>query len=152
MEYMTEFTPYRSLIGGALIGLSMVLFLWLNGRIAGVSGIIHGISFKKSNFQFWRIAFLAGLIMGGVTYFYLPEIQFKPRYDYPVFLLLIGGIFVGFGTQLAKGCTSGHGVCGIARFSKRSIVATMTFMVFGALTVYISVSYTHLTLPTKRIV
>ncbi|MGT3155912.1 YeeE/YedE family protein [Legionella pneumophila] len=137
MDYITLFTPYLSAIGGLLIGLSAVLFLWLNGRIAGISGMIHGLCPPEKPFTVWRIAFLFGLAVAGLFYFVSPVVQFPLRTHYPVFLLLIGGFFVGFGTRMGQGCTSGHGVCGLARFSKRSFIATLLFILSAMITVYL---------------
>ncbi|HAT6936049.1 TPA: YeeE/YedE family protein [Legionella pneumophila] len=137
MDYITLFTPYLSAIGGLLIGLSAVLFLWLNGRIAGISGMIHGLCPPEKPFKVWRIAFLFGLAVAGLFYFVSPVVQFPLRTHYPVFLLLIGGFFVGFGTRMGQGCTSGHGVCGLARFSKRSFIATLLFILSAVITVYL---------------
>ncbi|HAT1660225.1 TPA: YeeE/YedE family protein [Legionella pneumophila] len=137
MDYITLFTPYLSAIGGLLIGLSAVLFLWLNGRIAGISGMIHGLCPPEKPFTVWRIAFLFGLAVAGLFYFVSPVVQFPLRTHYPVFLLLIGGFFVGFGTRMGQGCTSGHGVCGLARFSKRSFIATLLFILSAVITVYL---------------
>ena len=133
---MHNFTPISALIGGSLIGLSSVLLLWLNGRIAGVSGIFHGLFPPQKNDFSWRVLFLIGLIVGSFIYYLLPEIHFTPRTHYPIYLLIISGILVGIGTKISGGCTSGHGVCGIARLSLRSIVATIVFFIFGLLTVY----------------
>jgi len=135
--YITEFTPYHGAIGGALIGLSAVFFLWFNGRTAGISGIIHGLCPPKNNGSHWRLAFLIGLVIGGLSYFILPSVHFSLRSDFSKSILLIGGFLVGFGTRMGNGCTSGHGVCGIARFSKRSIVATLVFIVTAMVTVFI---------------
>ncbi|AMV13461.1 Predicted transporter component [Legionella pneumophila] len=137
MDYITSFTPYLSAIGGLLIGLSAVLFLWLNGRIAGISGMIHGLFPPEKPFPAWRIAFLLGLAAAGLIYFISPVIQFPLRTHYPVFLLLISGFLVGFGTRMGQGCTSGHGVCGLARFSKRSFIATLLFSLSAMITVYL---------------
>ncbi|HAT1970502.1 TPA: YeeE/YedE family protein [Legionella pneumophila] len=137
MDYITSFTPYLSAIGGLLIGLSAVLFLWLNGRIAGISGMIYGLCPPEKPFPVWRIAFLLGLAAAGLIYFISPVIQFPLRTHYPVFLLLIGGFLVGFGTRMGQGCTSGHGVCGLARFSKRSFIATVLFILSAMITVYL---------------
>lgn len=136
MDFITQFTPYRSLIGGMLIALSSVCFLLVNGRIAGISGLIHGLLPPDNPFPLWRIAFLMGLIWGGLFYFLIPSIHFTPRTHYPVLLLLIGGFFVGFGTRMGNGCTSGHGVSGIARFSLRSLIATATFIITGMISIY----------------
>lgn len=137
MDYITYFTPYRALIGGSLIGLSAVLFLYFNGRIAGVSGFVHGLCPPERTFPLWRIAFLFGLAIGGLFYFVIPLIQFKLRTHYPIFLLLLGGFLVGFGTRMGQGCTSGHGVCGLARFSLRSIIATILFVFSAMFMVYL---------------
>lgn len=137
MEYLTEFTPYRGLIGGGVIGISAILFLGLNGRIAGMSGLLHGLCPPGQSVDYWRIIFILGLLTGGVSYFLVPAIQFPLRMDYPIYLLLLGGFCVGFGTRMGQGCTSGHGVCGIARLSLRSFVATLVFVLSGMITVYI---------------
>jgi uncharacterized protein len=134
---MQNFTPISALIGGALIGSSAVLMLWLNGRIAGVSGIFHGLfSFRKGDFS-WRASFLVGMIAGCCLYYFVPQIHFTPRTHYPVMLLILSGFLVGIGTRLSGGCTSGHGVCGIARLSTRSFVATLIFFLMGVITVYL---------------
>lgn len=133
---MQNFTPISALIGGSLIGLSIVLLLWLNGRIAGISGIFHGIFTPHRNDFLWRILFLIGLMIGSLTYSIFPQIQFVPREHYPIVLLVSAGFLVGIGTRLSGGCTSGHGICGIARMSPRSLVATTVFFVFGLLSVY----------------
>ncbi|HGL8945890.1 TPA: YeeE/YedE family protein [Legionella pneumophila] len=137
MDYITPFTPYLSAVGGLLIGLSAVLFLWLDGRIAGISGMIHGLCPPEKPFTVWRIAFLFGLAAAGLFYFVSPVVQFPSRTHYPVLLLLIGGFLVGFGTRMGQGCTSGHGVCGLARFSKRSFIATLLFILSAVITVYL---------------
>ncbi len=133
---MQNFTPISALIGGSLIGLSTVLLLWLNGRIAGVSGIFHGLFPPRKNEFLWRVLFLIGLIVGSLIYYLLPQIHFAPRTHYPIFLLLLSGFLVGIGTKLSGGCTSGHGICGIARMSSRSFIATIIFFIFGLLSVY----------------
>lgn len=133
---MENFTPISALLGGSLIGLSIVLLFWLNGRIAGVSGIFHGLFPPHKNDFLWRMLFIIGLISGGLIYHLLPQIHSTPRTHYPVFLLLLAGILVGIGTKLSGGCTSGHGVCGLARMSTRSITATIIFFIFGLLSVY----------------
>ena len=133
---MEGFTPVAGLAGGVLIGLAAVMLLLLTGRIAGISGIfsnaIHGGSGSAL-----RWLFLAGLIAGAFLHQWLTGAQLPVRVlDWP--FLVAGGLLVGFGTRLGSGCTSGHGVCGIARFSPRSIVATATFMGFGILTVFVT--------------
>ena len=133
---MQNFTPISALIGGSLIGLSAVLLLWQTGRIAGISGIFHGLfPIQKEDF-FWRISFLIGLVLGTWIYFVFPQVHFSPRAHYPKSLLVLSGFIVGVGTRLSSGCTSGHGVCGIARLSPRSFLATVVFFGFGFLTVY----------------
>lgn len=134
---MQNFTPISALIGGSLIGLSTVLLFWLNGRIAGISGIFHGLFPPHKNEFLWRALFLIGLIMGSLIYYAFPQIQFIPRTQYPIPLLVCSGILVGIGTKLSGGCTSGHGICGIARMSARSFIATIIFFIFGLLTVYV---------------
>jgi uncharacterized membrane protein YedE/YeeE len=133
---MQNVTPVSALIGGSLIGLSAVLLLAYNGRIAGISGIFHGLYPPRKTEFLWRILFLIGLVIGSQSYYLLPSIHFVPRTHYPVALLIIAGFLVGIGTKLSGGCTSGHGVCGMARLSPRSIVATIIFFLFGLLTVY----------------
>jgi uncharacterized membrane protein YedE/YeeE len=123
--------------GGALIGLAAVLLLALNGRIAGISGILAGVITSRDRLErSWRVIFLVGLITGPALYqlFYAP-LRLQVISSIPA--LLAAGLMVGFGTRLGSGCTSGHGVCGIARLSPRSIVATAVFMLFGILAVYL---------------
>ena len=122
--------------GGVLIGLGAVLLLWSIGRIAGISGIASGALEGPHGDRAWRIAFLAGMMLAGaIALQFLPA---PPRVQTgPTPLLLAAGFLVGFGTRLGNGCTSGHGVCGIARLSPRSIVATGVFMATGVITVFI---------------
>lgn len=130
------FTPWTALIGGALIGLAAVLFLFLHGRIMGVSGILSGLVSPLKGDLSWRVTFLAGLIAAPVLAKILglmPPIEISAG----VIELVIAGLLVGFGTTLGSGCTSGHGVCGIARLSPRSIVATCVFVGVGMATVYL---------------
>ena len=129
-------TPLSSLAGGVLIGLAAALLLSMNGRIAGISGILSGI--LKSSFKdnAWRVYFLIGLVASPLIYALwapLPEVRVTTETG----LLVSAGLLVGLGTRMGSGCTSGHGVCGIARLSPRSIVATMVFMAAGMATVYI---------------
>lgn len=133
---MQNFTPVSALIGGSLIGVSTIILLWLNGRIAGVSGIFHGLFPPHKNDIVWRILFLIGLMTGSLIYYLLPQIHFIPRTHYPISLLIFSGFLVGLGTKLSGGCTSGHGICGIARMSSRSITATIIFFIFALLSVY----------------
>jgi uncharacterized membrane protein YedE/YeeE len=131
---MENFTPVSALIGGVLIGLASAMFLWLNGRIAGISGIAAGAITMNSSESSWRFLFLFGLVAGVGLYRFaggpLEDIQITSSMP----LLIIGGLLVGFGTKMGAGCTSGHGVCGLARFSPRSLLATLTFMIVAAIT------------------
>ena len=131
---VANFTPASALIGGALIGISAALLLWLNGRVAGVSGIMHGALLRRRDT--WRWLFLAGLVAGAGGWLWLAPPAFAPRSGFPVPLLLLAGVLVGFGTALGGGCTSGHSVCGISRLSARSIAATLTFMLAGMISVF----------------
>jgi uncharacterized membrane protein YedE/YeeE len=134
---MENFTPYSALAGGILIGIASALLLFFNGRIAGISGIMNGVFFAPKNDRAWRLLFLAGLVAGGLLLRWIAPGFNTPRQGYPLELLAGGGFLVGFGTRLANGCVSGHGVCGIARLSIRSIAATLTFIAAGMLTVYV---------------
>ena len=131
---MTEFTPLAAAAGGTLIGLSAVLLLWLNGRIAGISGILYGLFTRESGERNWRFLFVFGLILGGLLYQLTTQNALSTRSDFPVYLLAIAGLLVGIGSRLGSGCTSGHGVCGISRLSLRSALATATFVVVGMVT------------------
>ena len=117
-----------ALAGGVLIGLSATLLLWLNGRVAGVSGILNGMVFPRSGDVAWRGAFLAGLVVAGGLYMAFVPGAPVPRADLPRGGLLLAGLLVGFGTRMGNGCTSGHGVCGLGRLSMRSLAAVLTFM------------------------
>ena len=131
------FTPASALIGGAIIGAAAALFAVLNGRVAGVSGILGGLARPQAGDISWRIAFVAGLIAAPLAWGLLaalPEI----RVDASVPVLVAAGLLVGVGTRYGGGCTSGHGVCGVSRMSPRSIVATLAFMAAGFATVYVA--------------
>lgn len=134
---MTEFTPWTSLAGGGLIGLAAVMLMGLHGRIAGLSGIVTGILPPFAKDWAWRAAFLAGAILAPALMVGLGGAEVPFDSPVPVLWTLIGGVIVGIGVQLGGGCTSGHGVCGMARLSPRSIVATLVFMVTTAATVFI---------------
>jgi uncharacterized membrane protein YedE/YeeE len=127
--------PYLSAtMGGLLIGISASLMLILNGRITGMSGIFYHALTEGRSAGSWRWSFIGGLLSGGLVLLFLnPEI-FRNNLNRPDAILILAGVLVGFGTRLAGGCTSGHGVCGISRLSLRSIWATMTFIAFGMLT------------------
>ncbi len=130
------FTPASALIGGAIIGAAVALFVVLNGRIAGVSGILGGLMRPQSGDLSWRIAFVAGLIAAPLAWGLLSALpQIRIDATYPV--LAAAGLLVGVGTRYGGGCTSGHGVCGVSRASPRSIAATLAFMATGFATVYV---------------
>ena len=133
---MEHFTPISSLVGGALMGLSASLLLVLSGRLTGVSGIVSGSVRGNRGDRAWRALFVAGLVLGGLLMTWLRpgSVQSTPR---GLLVTAIADVLVGFGAQLGGGCTSGHGICGMGRLSKRSIVATMTFMATGAATVFV---------------
>ncbi len=130
------FTPWSALSGGLLIGLAAAMFVLLNGRIAGISGVLGGL-FKPTRGDLgWRVAFIGGLIGAPLVYAIfstLPSVQIDAGYG----ALLVAGFLVGVGTRLGSGCTSGHGVCGLSRLSARSLVATATFMAAGFVTVFV---------------
>lgn len=140
---MESFTPYSALAGGVLIGLSASLLLWANGRIAGISGIARGLFSGGREAFWWRALFLAGLVAGAWLVYVFGKhngdasVVPHSRPGFPPVLLIAGGLAVGFGTALARGCTSGHGVCGLARLSPRSFVATLTFLLAGIAMTYV---------------
>ncbi len=124
----------QSLAGGALIGAAAsLLFLW-NGRLFGVSGIVGGALSPKRGDTAWRYALLVGMVTGGAVLFSFAPETFDPTPVRPLWAIAAAGLLVGFGTRLGGGCTSGHGICGISRLSKRSFVATLTFMAAGIAT------------------
>lgn len=126
-----------ALAGGAIIGIASALLLAMNGRIAGISGILGGVVWPSKGESAWRSLFLAGLIAGGGAAFFLMPERFDASAAPGLPWVAIAGLLVGVGTQLGGGCTSGHGVCGISRLSPRSIVATLTFMSTGIATVFV---------------
>ena len=129
----------NALIGGALIGLSATMMLRLNGKIAGISGIVESSFFGfKLKENYWQIVFLAGLILGGLGLVLFYPDSLVNTFEQKFWLVSLGGLLVGFGTRLGSGCTSGHGVCGVSRLSVRSIVATLSFMAAGFLTVAVT--------------
>ena len=132
---MANFTPISAAIGGALIGLSAVLLMLLNGRIAGVTGVFAGLIDPMSTDRLWRAAFIAGLIAAPLSAVLLGYPVPLPQMPGNVVTIVAGGLLVGFGTRLGSGCTSGHGICGIARISPRSIAATCAFMAAAILVV-----------------
>jgi len=132
---LNNFTPYQSLGGGVIIGLAVSILLLFKGKVAGVSGILYQL-LKPHTVQLgWRAAFILGLVISPFIwslYAELPAIQVTASYP----LLIVSGLLVGLGVSFANGCTSGHGICGMARLSKRSTIATSTFMASGFITVY----------------
>lgn len=135
---MDGFTPLSATLGGVMIGASAALFLLLNGRIAGISGILGGLLAPPSREAGWRAAFLAGLVLAPLVYVGLGGSLPPVTVDASFPLLVIAGLLVGFGARLGAGCTSGHGVCGIGRGSPRSLAATGTFMAVAILTVFVT--------------
>lgn len=121
------------LVGGVLIGVSALLLLWLSGRIAGVSGIVGGLITAPAGDRGWRLAFLAGLGLGGLALLLLLPSALPKSLDAPWPLIVVAGLLVGYGARAANGCTSGHGVCGLGRRSSRSLVAVVVFMTTGVL-------------------
>jgi uncharacterized protein len=131
---MSDFTPWSGLGGGALIGLSASLLLLGAGRVAGVSGITVGAFSSEPAERNWRVAFLVGLVAAGLGAVIIQPAAIAPA-PRSLLWLAIAGLFVGVGTRLGSGCTSGHGVCGMSRLSPRSLVATLLFLLSGMLTV-----------------
>lgn len=130
------FTPWSSLIGGMLIGLAAAMFVLLNGRIAGISGVLGGLLTPLRGDVLWRVAFVVGIVAAPLAYSFvlaLPSVQIDAGYA----ALVAAGLLVGVGTRYGAGCTSGHGVCGLSRLSLRSLMATGTFMGTGFVTVYV---------------
>ena len=134
---IVNFTPISALTGGLLIGLSVALFFILKGRMIGISGIASNFLVSKDN-RIDNFLFLVGLILGPLIYNLISGKEINISISNSLFLLIIAGVMVGFGTRLSNGCTSGHGISGISRFSLRSIIATITFMLVGILTVLIT--------------
>jgi uncharacterized membrane protein YedE/YeeE len=135
---MENFTPISGLTGGLLIGLSTVLLILFNGRIAGISGIIGGLLVGKGSEIGWRAVFLVGLLLGAFVYVLATGVALPVDIQVSLPVLVVAGLLLGFGTRLGSGCTSGHGICGIARFSKRSIVATLVFFATAIITVFLT--------------
>lgn len=134
----TTFTPFLSLGGGALIGLATILLMWTMGKIMGATGILAGFMSPTSLHDWsWRAAMIAGMVSAPLIYY--ATMGQMPVVQVPVSnkMLILGGFIVGIGVTLGNGCTSGHGICGVARISPRSIFATITFMLFTAITVYV---------------
>ncbi|WP_433586957.1 YeeE/YedE family protein [Providencia alcalifaciens] len=129
-----NFTPWSAAIGGILIGLAAAILLILNGRIAGISGILAGVLKPAKGDTAWKLAFIVGILVAPLlftAFVYAPEVTITTSTP----LLIAAGLLVGFGTRLGGGCTSGHGICGMARFSRRSIIAVVIFMLVAFITV-----------------
>jgi len=131
---MENFTPIASTLGGVLIGLSAAMMMLFHGRIAGISGIVGGLLGPKPGEVGWRLTFVLGLLVGGLALGFAHPSGFAVEVARSPVAIVAAGVIVGFGTRLGSGCTSGHGVCGISRLSRRSILATLTFMGTGGLT------------------
>jgi uncharacterized protein len=134
-----HFTPWISLAGGILLGLASAAFILVNGRILGISGILGGLLRPRSGDIGWRLAFLLGMLVAPITLGLLApaDLLVQAKVDAGYTAIVIAGLLVGYGTRLGSGCTSGHGVCGLARLSPRSLAATITFMLAGFVIVYV---------------
>lgn len=135
---MANFTPISGLIGGLLIGLATALMMLLNGRIAGISGIVGGLLARKGSEVGWRAVFVVGLLLGAFVYMLATGGAFPVSIQSSLPVMVVAGLLVGFGSRLGFGCTSGHGISGIARLSKRSVVATLVFTGVGIITVFVT--------------
>lgn len=135
----THFTPWLSLAGGIVLGMGSAVFILFNGRILGISTIVGGLLRPQAGEVSWRLVFLAGLFLAPAVFAWLAPASWipTPRIDAEWWTLIGAGLLVGIGTRCASGCTSGHGVCGLSRLSLRSLVATVSFMASGFLTVYL---------------
>ncbi len=133
---MENFTPIASLLGGVLIGFAALILLAFNGHIAGVTGVARGVLTPKQNDTLWRVVFLLGLVVGPFVFQAVSGETIASTITSSTPILVIGGLLVGFGTSMGNGCTSGHGICGLGRISKRSMAATGAFMATAIVTVY----------------
>lgn len=134
---MEPVNPYTALLGGALIGLGATLLLSLNGRIAGISGILNGVIMPQPGDVSWRVVFLAGVLLGSLLHQWCFPERVPPTSGVAFWPMIVGGLLVGYGTRMGNGCTSGHGVCGLGRLSLRSLVATVVFLVAGMVSVFL---------------
>ena len=134
-----NFTPWASLTGGIILGVASAIFILVNGRILGISGIMGGLMPPKVGDTFWRVSFLLGLFIAPTVFHAVVPAQYitAPRIDASELTVIAAGLLVGIGTRYASGCTSGHGVCGLSRLSPRSLVATASFMFSGFVMVYV---------------
>jgi len=134
-----HFTPFASLAGGIILGVASAIFILVNGRILGISGILGGLLPPKAGDTTWRVFFLLGMLAAPTVFHAVVPAQYitAPRIDATEWMVIAAGLLVGIGTRYASGCTSGHGVCGLSRLSPRSLVATLTFMGAGFVMVYV---------------
>ncbi|HHF3077399.1 YeeE/YedE family protein [Vibrio diabolicus] len=134
---MLNVIPWESLFGGILLGVSATILLLVNGKIAGISGIMNGIMSPKKGDYSWRLLFAVGMIAGGLISVLMLGVAVPSTANLSLGMVMAAGLLVGIGTRLGNGCTSGHGICGMGRLSKRSIVATCVFMAIAGLTVFV---------------
>ncbi|EJG2249999.1 YeeE/YedE family protein [Vibrio parahaemolyticus] len=134
---MLNVIPWESLFGGILLGISATILLLVNGKIAGISGIMNGIMSPKKGDYSWRLLFAVGMIAGGLISVLMLGVAVPSAANLSLGMVIAAGLLVGIGTRLGNGCTSGHGICGMGRLSKRSIVATCVFMAVAGLTVFV---------------
>jgi uncharacterized membrane protein YedE/YeeE len=134
---MNQFTPVSATLGGLLLGIASSLLFVANGRILGISGIVGRIPLTTGSDRSWRLVFLAGMLSGALAILVVDRSALAFAGEQTVLTAAVAGVLVGFGTRLGNGCTSGHGLCGVARLSPRSITATLVFMATGALTVFV---------------
>ncbi|EPW1044160.1 YeeE/YedE family protein [Vibrio parahaemolyticus] len=134
---MLNVIPWESLFGGILLGISATILLLVNGKIAGISGIMNGIMSPKKGDYSWRLLFAVGMIAGGLISVLMLGVAVPSTANLSLGMVIAAGLLIGIGTRLGNGCTSGHGICGMGRLSKRSIVATCVFMAVAGLTVFV---------------
>ena len=134
-----HFTPWASLTGGIILGVASAIFILVNGRILGISGILGGLLPPKRGDTSWRVAFILGMLAAPTVFHAVVPAHYitVPRIDASDWMVIAAGLLVGIGTRYASGCTSGHGVCGLSRLSPRSLVATLSFMGAGFVMVYV---------------
>jgi uncharacterized protein len=135
MPIQIEIAWVNAFVGGVLIGVAVSIMLLWNGRVTGISGILDGTITTKRGDHGWRVSFLGGLLAGGIVLNLLRPESFSGQLATPLWTVVVAGLLVGFGTVMGSGCTSGHGVCGISRLSPRSILATLTFIAAGVISV-----------------
>ena len=133
----TSFTPGPALAGGILLGIAAALYVLINGRILGISGILGGLIGPKKSDWLWRASFILGLLTAPLWGKYVLQMSTTTVIDADYITLIVAGLLVGFGARYGSGCTSGHGICGLSRLSPRSLLATLTFMGCGFLVVYL---------------